>query len=461
MNHEELLALIKNGENQHAEFKEGCPSSHELAKIICGFANTDGGYLIFGVSKKGEIKGLIYNLDKLQQDISNSNQRVSSPPLISAAHFVIENKNVFSVEINRANDKNAHTFEGAVYVRIGSTTRKLEGQSLFDFLKNKQILCFDEQDSEAKAEDLDENKIKSYLSKRNQQDYLKANSINNFIISNMLGKLNGILKIKNVASLFFAKDPYRWHPQNEVRVVRFSGVEAVNVISQKDFRSDPIENIEQTISFIRQSISKRFIIPEDSARRIEIEEYPMPIIREAIVNAVAHRDYYSYDSIQISMFEDRIEISNPGSLPEGLTKEFFGKRSVRRNPITYRLLRDCNYVEGLGTGIPKMINEMRKAGLRDPEFHFAGGFFVVILRNLKSSIKPIEGMKDLNQRQLNALDYLNQNKTIKSKTYANLNNISLPVALKDLNEMVKFKYVKKVGTYRGVYYVLNEEKIKQ
>ena len=105
-----------------------------------------------------------------------------------------------------------------------------------------------------------------------------------------------------------------------------------------------------------------------------------------------------------------------------------------------------------------MRNEMRKAGLRDPEFDFEGGFFVVTLRNAKSNLKPVEGLKDLNSRQLNALDYLRQNKTIKSKMYANINNVSLPIALKDISELIKFKFIKKVGSYRGAYYILNEDK---
>lgn len=460
MKNEDILALIKVGETQEAEFKESFHSSQELSKIICSFANTDGGYLLLGIDKNGEIKGLKGDIDKVQQDIANAGQNVFSPPIISTNVHEMGDKKIIVVRINKANDKNAHTFGGAVYVRIGSTIHKLEGQSLFDFLKNRQILCFDEGDSEAKIDDMDEKKIQSYLEKRNLPEYLKTYNVKDFIISNMLGKMNGSLKIKNVASLFFAKDPYRWHPQSEVRAVRFSGTEPVGVITQQDFKSDPIENIEQTISFIRKNISKRFIIPEDSARRVEIEEYPLLVIREAIVNAVAHRDYHSYDSIQISMFNDRIEISNPGSLPEGLTKEFFGKRSVRRNPLTYRLLRDCNYVEGLGTGIPTMINEMRKAGLMDPEFHFEGGFFVVVLKNIKGALKPIEGIKDLNERQTNAIQYLRQNKSLKSKTYANINNVSLPVALKDISELIKFGYIKKVGSYRGAYYVLNEEKFK-
>ena len=166
MKQEEILTLIKNGETQEAEFKEGCPSTHKLAEIICGLANTDGGFLILGVSEKGEIKGLRCNLDKLQQDIANTRQSIHSSPHVSTSIHTIGDKKIALIEINKANDKNAHTYNGAVYVRIGSTTHKLEGQGLFDFLKNKQILCFDEQDIEAKLEDLDDQRIKNYLIKR-------------------------------------------------------------------------------------------------------------------------------------------------------------------------------------------------------------------------------------------------------------------------------------------------------
>ncbi|MEK6949565.1 MAG: ATP-binding protein [Nanoarchaeota archaeon] len=457
MKKDEVLELIKNGESQEIELKEGCPSNSEISETLCAFANTDGGYFIFGVHKKGDIKGLACNIDKFQQDISNANQAVHSAPIISTNHFDIDGKKIIAVQVNRANDKNAHTFKGVIYVRIGSTTKRLEGQSLFGFLKNRQILCFDEQDSEAKLSELDEEKIKYYLKKRDLENYLKSNSIKDFVSSNMLGKINREIKLKNVAVLFFSKEPHRWFAQNEIRVVKFEGTQPINVVAQKDFTSDPIDNIEKTLSFIKQHISKRFIIPADSPQRIEIDEYPHTVLREAVVNSVVHRDYYSYDSVQINIFDDRIEISNPGGLPDGLTTEFFGKRSVRRNPITYRLLRDCKFVEGLGTGVPKMINEMRKSGLRDPEFHFEGGFFVVALRNAKSMIKPIEGMKDLNSRQVLAIEYLRQNKTLKSKTYANMNSVSSPTAIKDLNELAKFKYIKKVGTYRGAYYILEEK----
>lgn len=457
MKKDEVLNLMKNGESQEIEFKEGCPSNFEISETLCAFANTDGGYFIFGVNKKGEVKGLTCNLDRFQQDVSNANQAIHSLPIISTNCFDIEGKKIVVVQVNKANDKNAHTFKGVIYVRIGSTTKRLEGQSLFDFLKNKQILCFDEQDSLAKLADLDEEKIKHYLKKREQENYFDFNSLSDFITSNLLGRINENTILKNAAALFFSKEPHKWFPQSEIRVVKFDGTQPINVLAQKDFTSNPIDDIEEALAFIKQRVSKKFIIAEDSPRRVEMYEYPILALREAVVNAVVHRDYFSYDSIQINMFDDRIEISNPGGLPSGLTKEFFGKRSVRRNPITYRLLRDCKFIEGLGMGIPKMINEMRKFGLRDPEFNFEGGFFAVTLKNAKSVVKPIEGLNDLNSRQLLAIEYLRQNNTLKSKTYANMNNVSLPIAVKDLNELVKFKYVKKIGIYRGAYYTLNKK----
>ena len=135
MNKENLMQLIEQKESQEVEFKLGNPASHEISQVLCAFANTDGGYLIFGVSPKGNIEGLKCNLDRLQQDISNANQAIHSAPIISTQIFDLDTKKILVVEVNKADDKNAHTFKGAVYVRIGSTTKRLEGQTLIDFLK--------------------------------------------------------------------------------------------------------------------------------------------------------------------------------------------------------------------------------------------------------------------------------------------------------------------------------------
>jgi len=461
MEKEQIQEILERGENQEVEFKESFHSHQQISKIICAFANTSGGVLFLGINKKSKIVGVKEDLDRLQQKISASNQNISSPATISVKTKRINNKDIIIVIIQRSSDNMYHTFEGAIYVRIGSTTKRLEGQTQLEYLRSRQILCFDEQyELNVDMDDLDINKIKQYLKARDQENYLNNHTIKDFLVSTKLASINGKFKIKNPTILLFGKDPIFFFPQIEIKLVRFFGEEAVEIIDHRLVKEDLMNSIESSISFIKKNISKGIKITGE-AKSKEIYEYPLKVIREAIVNAVAHRDYYSKDSIQIYVFKDRIEITNPGSIPSGLPKELFGSISVQRNPITYRILRDLGYVEGLGTGIPRMKNEMRKRGLRDPEFIFTETFFRIILRNKKGRRKPIEQREDLNDRQINLLKHLKANKTIKAENYAKDNKISHPTAVKDLNELVEFKYLRKVGIYRGAYYILSEKKLKR
>jgi len=457
MDNNQILKIVESGETQEVEFKESFHSSQEFSKIMCGFANTYGGIIIIGVNAKKEVVGLKEDLDKLQQKISSSAQAVSPPLIPSIAIHNIDNKKVISIIIQRAIDNTFHTFQGVIWVKIGSTLKKIEGNQIVDFLRSKQILCFDETPSGAKISDIDANKIKDYLNIRKQLDYFKSHAIEDFLMSMKLATKNGDLKIKNSALLFFAKNPMLFNPQIELKLVRFEGVEPVKIISHELVQSDLIESIEKALSFVKTNISKSIQIKLD-AKREEKYQYPIDVIREAIVNAVAHRDYFSKDAIQIYIFTNRIEITNPGSLPQGLPKELFGTLSVQRNPLTYKILRDYGYVEGLGSGVPRMINGMREHGLMDPEFGIYERFFRIVLKNKSSDLKPIKDHSDLNDRQIKALKFLKENKSIKTKMYIKINNVSFGTARLDINEMVNFGYLKKVGSFRGAYYIINEKK---
>ena len=454
MDEKQLLEVIENGETQEVELKT---SLEDFEKVITGLANTNGGMVIIGVTKSKKIVGLNGNLDSLQQKISALAQTVSPSLLPEVKIHNIDGKKVISVVIQKAIDSTAHSFKAVFYVRVGSTTRKLEANQIIDFLRGKQILCFDEDFSDAVPGDLDIEKIKEYLKIRNQEDFLKKSSVEDFLLSSKLAAKTGSLKIKNAAALFFAKEPEKFFPQIEINLVQFDGTEPVDIISNQLIRSDPIGSIKKSISFVKKNISKSIQIT-DKPRREEKFEYPLEVIRESIVNAVAHRDYFSRDSTQINLFSDRIEVTSPGSLPAGLSRRLFKTRSVRRNPITYSLLRDYGYIEGLGTGIPRMINTMRKNGLRDPEFDIEELFFGVVLFNEKGRREPIERYADLKKRQKRSIEFLKKHKSIKTKKYGELNKVSYSTAIADINELVRFKYIKKVGSRRGVYYVLNEEK---
>lgn len=454
MDKSQILKIVESGESQEVEFKESFHSSQDFSKLMCGFANTYGGIILIGVNKKKEIIGLSKDADEIQQKISSSAQAVSPPIIPSVEVHDIDNKKVLAIIIQRAVDGTFNTFQGVIWARIGSTLKKIEGNQIVDFLRSKQILCFDETPSSAKIFDIDTNKVKRYLELRKQSDYFKSHSIEDFLISMKLATKNGELKLKNSALLFFAKNPVFFNPQIELKLVRFDGTEAVKIIVHELIQSDLIESIEKALSFVKTNIPRSIQIKLD-AKREEKYQYPIDVVREAIVNAVAHRDYFSKDAIQIYIFTDRIEITNPGSLPQGLPKELFGTLSVQRNPVTYKILRDYGYVEGLGSGIPRMINSMREYGLKDPEFGIYEQFFRVTLRNAPSDLKPIKEYSDLNERQIKALKFLIENKSIKMKMYMKINSVSFGTARLDINEMVKFGYLKKVGSYRGAYYVQN------
>jgi ATP-dependent DNA helicase RecG len=453
MEEQQLREIIDLGENQEIEFKESF-SQQNTCKTLCGFGNILGGIIIYGVSDNREIKGINANIDELQKKISATSQCISPSPIITIEHLKVDKKDVIVTTIQKAIDNLYYTYEGAIYVRVGSTTKKLEGRNHLDFLRNKQILSFDEgYEDLVKINDLDIDRIKEYLEKRGQNSFLRNHSVEDFLISKKLATKNGKLKIKNSTVLLFSKNPQYFYPQNEVKLVKFLDNEPVEILSHKLIQKNLFDSIEESINFIKENVRKEIRL-RGEAKSKEIYEYPLEAIREAIVNAVTHRDYFSRDSIQVYIFNNRIEITSPGSLPQGLTKELFGTISVRRNPITYVFLRDLGYVEGLGTGVPRMKNYVRKMNLRDPEFIFTESFFRVIFYNKKGSKKPIKSKEDLNERQINALDYLKRNKTIKSSTYEEINNVSHATAVKEINEMVEFKYLKKIGAYRGVYYIL-------
>ena len=252
MDIEQIKDIILRGENQEIEFKESFHSTQTISKIICALANTLGGVLFFGVDDKGSIIGIKENPDKLQQKIANSNQAVSPIPLISVEIHEIDQKNIIAIVIQRAPDGTYYTFQGAIYVKIGSTIKRLEGQTQLNFLKNRQILTFDESyDSLMKIDDLDKIKIQNYLDVRNQNNYFDTHTIKEFLISNRLASENGDLKIKNPTVLLFGKNPNQFCPQAEIKLVQFSGNEPVKIIAHKLIQDDLINSIEQSIDFVK------------------------------------------------------------------------------------------------------------------------------------------------------------------------------------------------------------------
>ena len=184
--------------------------------------------------------------------------------------------------------------------------------------------------------------------------------------------------LNNAGVLFFAKQPARVLPHCVVTCLLFKGNSKVHILDRKSFEFDLLTNIDEALLFIERHLNLAYEIKE--VRRKEILEIPEFVLREAIINAIAHRDYFEKGAnVQVDIFDNRVEISNPGGLPKGLKPENFGKYSVTRNSLIAALLHRCNYIEKAGTGIRRMQDGMKEAELLAPIFEFSD-FFTIILR---------------------------------------------------------------------------------
>ncbi len=451
-----LQKIISDGESMEVEFKQSFHGVQDVARIIAAFANTLGGILLLGIRDNGQIEGIMENLDVFQQKIAQSNAAIHPAPLTTIEIHTIDKKKILTVIVHKTDASIFHSVEGVIYIRLGSTIQRLEGQSIVEFLRNRQILLFEETiEISATIDDIDINRVKNYLEKRKQIEYLETHSLQDFLVSKKLVSFQPDVKIKNVAVLFFSSDPQYFFPYAQIKLVRFDGIEPIKVIAYEDAKGGLPQMIEQSFNFVKRFIARSFVI--EGTIRKEIPLLPEEVVREAIINAVAHRDYFNKNEIQLSIFDDRFELTNPGGLPKGMTQDLLGALSIQRNPVLYQFLKDYGYMEGIGSGISKMYKKMQEYHLDKPEFIVSQEFFRIVLHMKKKD--TILSSFELNPRQRNALDYLKTHKEIKSQDYAALNKISIPTAVKDLTDLENKKIIKKIGSYRGAYYILNEENI--
>ncbi len=449
----ELKELFEQEESETLERKTSIADQSSIGHTACAFANQpQGGFILIGIDKNGLIQGIQKNkIDEIMQKLANTFQNCRPTPKTEFKTIEKEGKFILSVRIIPLSDEYACFYQGKVYVRTGSTTRVLNETELIEYLRIRQILSFEDALSDATIDDLDYSKVKEYLRLRSEKnDHDEKNTLQT------LGLLKGPNKETptNLALLLFAKNIDKYIPQAEIRLTRFSGKEPINIANSQRISTTIIDAIEKTVGFIQLNTTQKIEI--ENIRRTEKTEYPAQVIREAVINSIGHRDYFNKNATQVSIFDDRIEITNPGTLPKGLPFSELGKICIHRNPRLYQLLSHAKYGEGLGTGIPRMVSAMREKKLPDPLFEEIGNFFRVILYNEKSAQK-IKQLK-LPTLQENVLKIVSESKSAKARIIAEKLGYSLPPILSSLKELQKLGLIDKKGKTRGAYYIIKETK---
>ena len=267
----------------------------------------------------------------------------------------------------------------------------------------------------------------------------------------------------NAAILLFGKDPRRFFNSVQVHCVHFHGTEKRKPIaSQQPYEGRIIEVIDEAVEFVLGKIDRRVGTRATSTQAPVTFEIPRPVIVEAIVNAVAHRNYRHNGFVQVIVFADRVEMWNPGELPPGLTPELLREPHgpIPRNPLIAEPLFRVKYAEKVGTGTTDMIADCRDAGLPEPDFEQRGPHFVVTLWRDWLTAEVIATL-NLNDRQQRALIHLKTAGRIGNTEYQTLLGVAKRTAHRDLTELVERGILEKVGTTgRGTAYVLRKGAIK-
>jgi ATP-dependent DNA helicase RecG len=261
--------------------------------------------------------------------------------------------------------------------------------------------------------------------------------------------------------LFFGREPQRFYPSLSITFMHFAG----NVpgpaapddplyLDSREFRGTIPHMVEQARAAIYEKLSKQGVV--EGFKRQDRPEIPESAYREAILNAVAHRDYDLLGSfIQVRLFADRLEVQSPGGLGGNLTVDNIVYEQYTRNPHIVRLLEDLGYVEHRGLGIDQMIRIMSGQGLESPLFQDRGSSFWVTLRRGPSAppLPDLSGL-GLNQRQETAIAYMHQHGRITNREYQTEFEVSERTALYDLQGLVSAGLALPVSSGRGRYYIL-------
>lgn len=453
MTAEQIKSIIALGEGYQAEFKVSVPSKvRDLTEEICAFANAAGGVLLIGVDDTNVIKGVSIDNAK-RSSIQNSISEIN--PKLNCTIEIVSVDGLDVGVLNVPSGKNKpYVFSGAIFVRVGPNTQKLTtAEEMRDFFQQADKIYFDESpckefDTNAQIDNDNFNAFRAdagfHVSISNEQ-----------ILKNLqLYTEDGLFK--SGAVLFFGNQPEAIYEQAIIRCVAFKGTDKRYIADDKKFGGPLYHQYTQAIEWLRGKINVSYDIEgQGSGARKENWEIPETVFKEAIINSLSHRDYYEKGAVTtIEVFDDRIEISNPGGLLSAISHEF-GKRSLSRNPLIFGLFDRMHLVEKIGSGIPRMEELMHGNGLTSPEYRIDGMFTIILRRQFNfEEWKKLWSTK-LNAQRLAILHVINNQPNVSISQLANALAISDTAIDNHLSFLKELRIIERIGPNKGGKWKIN------
>ncbi|MBN2471761.1 MAG: putative DNA binding domain-containing protein [Anaerolineae bacterium] len=449
---------LQNGPSSRLEFIAE-PTTDALAEVLVAFANTDGGTIVVGLDSSGEYVGRTYSEDL--EGILREAEKMCRPPVVIGhwEQFETEEGSVVAIRVPRSLELHALE-DGRVVVRSGTENRPLGGDEIRRLSSTKSTGDFEaETVPGATYEDFDSEMLDEFFAKREER-LRRVFTGDRKELLREIGALSEDNKPTVAGVLLFTRYPQQWLPQSGIVFVKFVGTEprgedGMAGYARREELTGPlarmVENLweltwgEMAVSAVVRGLERE-----------ETYEYPAFAVREALVNAVCHRDYRLRGRrIEVRMYRDRLEVISPGGLPGFITVDNIVEEHYSRNPRIVGSLFNWGYIEELGLGIDRMIEEMVQSGHKEPGFTAMPYSFTVTLFNARERIPIFADGQVLNNRQARAMQYVREHGSITNREYRTLcPDVSAETVRLDLSDMVEQGMLLKIGSKKGTYYIL-------
>ncbi|MBN2683096.1 MAG: putative DNA binding domain-containing protein [Bacteroidales bacterium] len=435
-----------NIESQNIEWKESWRD--EYIKWICGFANAKGGKIIIGADDNGIIQG-IANAKKLLEDLPNKIRDILG--IMVDINLKSENKKEF-IEIIVDAYPSPVSYKGQYFYRSGSTKQELKGTALEKFLLQKIGKKWDGVLTDYTVNDLTDKAFDIFKKEAAKGTRIPKEALND-TKAELLEELHltDNNKLKRSAYILFGKDPEKLVTGAYVKIGYFKTDD--DLIFHNDVHGSLFEQVETTLDLLYTKYFKE-ILSYSRSTRIE-DVYPEKAIREALLNALTHKDYPSGIPVQISVYNDKVIFWNPGTLPQNWTIENLKKKhpSIAPNADIAGTFFRCGYIDTWGRGTIKLINACIESGLPEPRFESDGnGVTVTIRRNIIEN-EYLQNIS-LNERQIKALLFMKSNGEMTNAQYSKMFDVTDRTALRDLKELIEKGFIQSYGLKKGTKYHL-------
>ncbi len=478
MTADEILTLLQRGKGQEIDLRTERASARTLAESLVALANASGGTVLVGVHPaSAKVQGL--KDAEAARDKALEAAFLTEPPLIIPLPEVVtvDDKDVLVITVPPGLP-HVYSLRGKYLIRVGAQNKPLAPKRLRRLIIERGEISFESLiPPGATLDDIDWDKAERYLaSLEGLSAVTTEEALHNrgclvtpplpppqsdvlSLSKGWEGKRGGY-RPTNAGILLFGVQPERFVKSGEIIVARYAGREMSDEFVREDIRGTLPDQIRRAEAFLVSNMKRGVRLV--SLEREERVEYPVKAVREAIVNAVAHRDYsVRGDEIRVFMFSDRIEFYSPGRLPGHVTVDNIVEERFSRNEVIVQVLADMGFIEHLGYGIDRMIKLMRDYGLPAPRFQeTAGGFRVTLYGHGEGLVSEEEidlsrwSHLDLNERQEQALAYLLEKERITNREYQELcPEVSSETIRRDLADLVNKNVLLKIGRKRATYYI--------